>query len=208
MAKIFDIHPQNPQRRMIQQAVAILREGGLMVYPTDSSYAFGWMMGNKQAAERVIQIRGIEGKHDFSLVCSDLSELATYAKVDNTAYRLLRAHTPGPYTFILNATKDVPRRLQDPKRRGIGLRVPDHPVVSELLDALGEPILSATTILPGDEEPISEVDEIQARLERQVDLILVSGAGGMDLTSVVDLTGDLPRVIRHGLGNCSAFEVH
>ena len=205
MAQIFDIHPRNPQRRLINQAVELLRGGALMVYPTDSSYAFGWVMGNKQAMQRVRQIREIEGTHDFSLVCRDLSELATYAKVDNTTYRLLRAHTPGPYTFILKVTRDVPRRLQDPKRRGIGLRVPDHPVVSALLETLGEPIMSTTVIMPGDELPLSEAEELETRLGRQVDLILEAGAGGLDVTSVVDLTGDMPLVIRQGLGDCSAF---
>ncbi len=205
MAQIFDIHPHTPQQRLINQAAELLRAGALMVYPTDSSYAFGWMMGNKQAMQRVRQIRNIEGTHHFSLVCRDLSELATYARVDNTAYRLLRAHTPGPYTFILNATRDFPRRLQDPKRRGIGLRVPRHPVVGALLEALGEPILSTTIIMPGDDLPLSEAEELVARLGRQVDLILQVGAGGLDETSVVDLTGDVPRVTRQGLGDCSAF---
>ena len=163
------------------------------------------MMGNKQAMQRVRQIREIGGTHNFSLVCRDLSELANYAKVDNTAYRLLRAHTPGPYTFILNATRDVPRRLQDSKRRGIGLRVPDHPVVSALLDALGEPILSTTVIMPGEDLPLSETEELEDRLGRQVDLILQVGAGGLEMTSVVDLTGAMPLVTRQGLGDCSAF---
>ncbi len=205
MAKILDIHPRNPQHRLINQAVERLRGGELMVYPTDSSYAFGLMMGNKQAMQRVRQIREIEGTHNFSLVCRDLSELATYAKVDNTAYRLLRAHTPGPYTFILNATRGVPRRLQDSKRRGIGLRVPDHLVVSALLDALGEPILSTTAIMPGEDLPLSEAEELEDHLGRQVDLILQAGAGGLEMTSVVDLTGSMPRVTRQGLGDCSAF---
>jgi len=205
MAQIIDIHPQTPQRRLIDQVVTALRGGALMVYPTDSSYAFGWTMDNKNAMQQVRRIRGIEGVHHFSLVCRDLSELATYAKVDNTAYRLLRAHTPGPFTFILNATRDVPRRLQDPKRRGIGLRVPMHPVVNALLEALGEPILSATTLMDGDEQPLSETDEIETRLGRLVDLMLFAGAGGINLSSVVDLTEEVPRVIRQGLGDCSAF---
>ncbi len=205
MSTILNIHPQNPQQRMIDQAVAALRRGALIVYPTDSSYAFGWMMGSKQAMQQVRRIRGIEDVHHFSLVCRDLSELATYAKVDNTAYRLLRAHTPGPFTFILNATRDVPRRLQAPKRRGIGLRVPDHPVVKALLDTLGEPILSTTVILADEALPLSEEDELENRLDRLVDVIIFSGAGGLKLTSVVDLTGDMPHVVRQDLGDCSAF---
>ena len=205
MAEIFDIHPRNPQRRQINQAVDLLRNGALIVYPTDSSYAFGYMMGNKDALQRVRRIREIDGIHHFSLVCRDLSELASYAKVDNPAYRLLRAHTPGPYTFILRATKDVPRRLQDPRRRTIGLRVPGHPVVSALLEALGEPIMSTTTLMPGDDFPLSEPEELEDQLGRQVDLIIEAGAGGRELSSVVDLTGDLPRVERQALGDCSAF---
>ncbi len=207
MTQIFDIHLQNPQLRLINQAVTLLRGGALIVYPTDSSYAFGWMMDSRQAMQRVQRIRNIDGAHHFSLVCRDLSELGNYAKVNNTAYRLLRAHTPGPYTFILKATRDVPRRLHDSKRRGIGLRVPDHPVVSALLRALDEPILSTTTIMPGEELPLTDEDELVDRLGPHVDLIIKAGACGVDLTSVVDLTSDVPRIVRQGLGDCSAFMV-
>lgn len=185
----------------------MLRAGALMVYPTDSCYAFGCTMGNKDAMDRVRRLRGIDESHLFTLVCPDLSSLASFAKVENSAFRLLRAHTPGPYTFVLRASREVPRRLQNPKRRSIGLRVPDHAVAAALLDALGEPLMSSTLKLAGDSLPLSEADAIAERVGRQVDLVLDAGACGLEPTSVVDLTGELPTVIRRGRGDVSAFEL-
>lgn len=206
MTQVFQLHPQNPQRRLVGQAVSMLRAGALMVYPTDSCYALGCTVGDRAGQERIRQIRGLSESHFLSLVCRDLSEIALYAKVGNAAFRLLRAHTPGPYTFILKATRDVPRRLQEPKRRTVGLRVPDHPVASALLEALGEPLLSATLQLPGDDRPLSDPDEIVERVGKRVDFIVDSGAGGIEPTSVVDLTEDVPRVVRHGAGDVATFE--
>jgi len=206
MSQVFHLHPQNPQRRLVGQAVSMLRAGALVVYPTDSCYALGCTMEDKAAQDRIRRIRGLDDAHYLSLVCRDLSELALYAKVDNRAFRLLRAHTPGPYTFVLPATRDVPRRLQDPKRRTVGLRVPGHPVAQALLEALGEPLLSATLKLPGDDRPLSDPDEVEARAGRLVDLVIESGGCGVEPTSVVDLTGELPQVVRRGAGDTSAFE--
>ncbi len=206
MSQVFRVHPQTPQRRLMGQAVALLRSGGLLVYPTDSCYALGCAMADKAAQERIRRLRGVGEGHFLTLVCRDLSELAVYARVGNSAFRLLRAHTPGPYTFILKATRDVPRRLQDPKRRTIGLRVPDHPVAQALLEGLGEPILSATLKLPGERTALSDPDEIVARVGRQVDLVVESGGCGVEPTSVVDLTEDTPAVVRRGLGDTAAFE--
>lgn len=205
MTQVFHLHPQNPQPRLIGQAVTLLRAGGVMVYPTDSCYALGCTVGDRAGQERIRQIRGLAESHFLSLVCRDLSEIALYAKVGNAAFRLLRAHTPGPYTFILKATRDVPRRLQDPKRRTVGLRIPAHPVAQGLLEALGEPLLSATMQLPGDDRPLSDPDEILERVGKRVDFIAECGAGGIEPTSVVDLTEDVPRVARHGAGDVSAF---
>ncbi len=206
MTQVFHLHPQNPQRRLIGQAVAVLRAGGLLVYPTDSCYALGCTMTNKGAQDRIRRLRVLDEDHFLTLVCRDLSELALYAKVENPAFRLLRAHTPGPFTFILQATRDVPRRLMDVKRRTIGLRVPDHPVAQALLEGLGEPVLSATLKLPSDAAPLSDPDEIAERVGPQVDLVLDSGGCGVEPTSVVDLTQDEPVVVRRGLGDTSAFE--
>jgi len=206
MTQVFHMHPQNPQPRLVGQAVSLLRGGGLMVYPTDSCYALACTLGDKAGQERIRRIRGVPASHFLSVVCRDLSELALYAKVDNTAFRLLRSHTPGPFTFILMATRDVPRRLQDPKRRTVGLRVPSHPVTQALLEALGEPLLSATLKLPGDDRPLSDPDELEERTGKLVDLIVESGACGLAPTSVVDLTEGVPRVVRRGAGDTSAFE--
>lgn len=200
------MHPQNPQRRLVGHAVALLRDGALMVYPTDSCYALACTLGDKAGQERIRRIRGVPESHFLSVVCRDLSELALYAKVDNTAFRLLRSHTPGPFTFILKATRDVPRRLQDPKRRTVGLRVPSHPVAQALLEGLGEPLLSATLKLPGDDRPLSDPDELEERTGKLVDLIVESGACGLEPTSVVDLTEGVPQVVRRGAGDTSAFE--
>jgi len=206
MTQLFEVHPETPQRRLLDQAAGVLRAGGLVVYPTDSSYALGCLATDKAALERMRRIRGVERDHEFTLVCRDLSEIATYARVDNWAYRLLRSLTPGPYTFILRATHETPKRLQDPKRRSIGIRVPDNRIALELLDALGEPIMSSTLILPGDDQPMTDPDDIRARLRGQVDLVLAGGPCGLEPTTVIDLSGGEIQVIRRGKGDVSAFE--
>ena len=206
MTQVFHMHPQNPQRRLVGQAASLLRSGALIVYPTDSCYALGCTLGDKAGQERIRRIRGVPQSHFLSVVCRDLSELALYARVDNGAFRLIRAHTPGPFTFILKATRDVPRRLQDPKRRTVGLRVPSHPVAQALLESLGEPLLSATLKLPGDDRPLSDPDEVQQRTAKLVDLIVDSGGCGLEPTSVVDMTEGVPRVVRRGAGDTTAFE--
>ncbi|MGH8495796.1 MAG: L-threonylcarbamoyladenylate synthase [Gammaproteobacteria bacterium] len=206
MSQFFQVHPETPQVRLIRRAVDIIRNGGLVVYPTDSCYALGCHIGDKAAMERIRRIRKADKGHHFTLVCRDLSEIATYARVDNRAYRLLKAHTPGPYTFILRATSEVPNRLRNPRRKTIGIRVPDHPVPQLMLDELGEPIMSSTLILPGDEHPLSEPDEIRERLEHQVEAIIGAGSCGMELSSVVDLCQSLPQIVRRGKGDLSAFE--
>jgi tRNA threonylcarbamoyl adenosine modification protein (Sua5/YciO/YrdC/YwlC family) len=178
----------------------------VIVYPTDSSYALGCHLGDKTASERIRRIRRTERDHEFTLVCRDLSEIATYARVDNWAYRLLRSLTPGPYTFILKATHEVPKRLQDPKRKSIGIRVPDHKIVRALLEVHGEPIMSSTLLLPGDEFPMTEADEIRDRLSASVDLIIDGGACGMEPTTIIDLSKGEFTVVRHGKGDVSAFE--
>ena len=206
MTQYFKVHPINPQRRLLQRAVDIVRNGGIIVYPTDSSYAFGWHFGDKAALDKIRWIRQTERDHDFTLACRDLSEIATYARVDNWEYRLLRAHTPGPYTFVLRATHETPKRLQDPKRRSIGIRVPDHPIAQGLLDALGEPLMSSTLLLPGDALPLTEPEDIRARLEKLVDAIVDGGACGVEPTSVIDLSRGEVVVLRKGKGDVSAFE--
>jgi tRNA threonylcarbamoyl adenosine modification protein (Sua5/YciO/YrdC/YwlC family) len=205
VSQYFKVHPINPQRRLLTQAVQIIRNGGLIVYPTDSSYAFGWSIGDKGALERIRKIRATERDHDFTLACRDLSDIATYARLENWAYRLLRSLTPGPYTFILRATHEVPKRLQDPKRRSIGIRVPDHTIAQALLEELGEPLMSSTLLLPGDDVPLTEPDEIKARLEKLVDAIIDGGACGMEPTSVLDLSNGDVSVLRQGKGDVSAF---
>ncbi len=205
MAQRFQLHPVNPQARLIRQAVTLVREGALIVYPTDSSYAIGCHIGDRQAAERIQRIRQTGKDHNFTLVCRDLSEIATYARVENWVYRLLKAHTPGPYTFILKATRDVPRRLQNPKRQTIGIRVPDHPVVAALLAELGEPLMSSSLILPGEALPMNDPEEIHARLGGDVELVLDCGFCGIEPSTVVDLTGDYPVVLREGKGDCADF---
>lgn len=205
MSQYFIIHPKNPQIRLIRQAAGIIRGGGVVVYPTDSSYALGCHIGDKGAMERLRRIRGVDEHHHLTLLCSDLSELARFAQVENQAYRLLKAGTPGSYTFILRATREVPKRLLHPKRRTIGLRVPDHAVVRDLLRELGEPLLSTTLILPGDELPLWDMDDIRARLAHQVDLIIDSGSCGVDPTTVVDLSGEVPEITRVGKGDPALF---
>ena len=201
MSQFFSIHPENPQPRLIKQAAEIIRGGGIVVYPTDSCYALGCHIGDKAAMERIRRIRGIDDRHHLTLVCRDLSELAAYARVDNQQFRRLKAATPGSYVFILEATRELPKRLQHPKRRTIGLRIPDHPVVNALLTELGEPILSSTLLLPGDELPLTDAREIRVRLERLVDLVLDGGSCGIEPSTVVDLTGPAPVVTREGKGS-------
>ncbi len=206
MSQYFKVHPIDPQRRLLQRAVDIIRGGGIVVYPTDSSYAFGWHIGDKAALDKIRWIRQTERDHDFTLVCRDLSEIATYAKVDNPEYRLLRAHTPGPYTFILRATHETPKRLQDPKRRSIGIRVPDHKIAQGLLEILEEPLMSSTLLLPGDSLPLTEPEDVVARVGKLVDAIIDGGACGMEPTSIVDFTRGEIAILRRGKGDTSAFE--
>ena len=200
MSQYFEIHPTHPQGRLIRQAVEIIHQGGLIVYPTDSSYALGCHIGDKNALQRLRRLRQIDEKHNLTLVCSDLSEIATYAKVSNAQYRLLKQLTPGPYTFILNATTEVPRRLMHPKRRTIGIRVVEHPIVHALLDALRQPIMSCTLILPGEEFPVTDAEDIRERLEHKVDLIIDGGHCGIEPTTVLDLTGEQVQLRRRGKG--------
>jgi len=206
MSQFFEIHPRNPQQRLIQQAVQIVDEGGVIVYPTDSCYAIGCHLGDKAAVERVRRIRGVDGEHNFTLVCRDLSEIATYARIDKSDYRLLKSLTPGPYTFILKATHEVPRRLQHPKRKTIGIRVPDHPIAQALLDALGQPLMSSTLVLPGDELPMTDAIDIRDRLEHQVDLVIDGGNCGLEPTTVVRLDEDRVEIERHGRGAVDFLE--
>lgn len=205
MAQYFVIHPKNPQTRLVRQAADIIRRGGIVVYPTDSSYALGCHLGDKSAMERLRRIRGVDEHHHLTLVCGDLSTISRYAQVENQAYRLLRAATPGSYTFILRATREVPKRLLHPKRRTIGLRVPDHAVVKALLSELGEPLLSTTLILPGDALPLWDMDDIRARTAQLVDLIIDSGSCGVEPTTVVDLSEEVPEVTRVGRGDPAVF---
>jgi len=206
MADFIEIHPKNPQSRLIARAADALRGGGVVVYPTDSSYALGCRIGEKAALDRIRMIRRVDDKHHFTLVCRDLSEIASYARIDNAVYRLLKSLTPGPYTFIVQATKQVPRRLLHPKRRAIGIRVPDTPIVRDLLRELDQPILSTTLILPGDEEPLEDMYEIRDHMDHCVDLIIDGGPCGILPTTVVDMTADPPEVLRHGRGDASIFE--
>ncbi|MEK9933147.1 MAG: L-threonylcarbamoyladenylate synthase [Luminiphilus sp.] len=206
MSQFFAIHPETPQSRLIQQAVSIIQRGGVVVYPTDSAYALGCQLGDKKAMERIRRIRSLREDHNFTLVCRDLSELGTYARVDNAVYRLLRHATPGAYTFVLEATREVPRRLVQPKRKTIGLRVPDHPIPQALLEALDEPLMSATLILPGDDYPMTDPYDIRDRLEHEVDLVIDGGFCGLEATSVIDLTDTVPVILRRGVGDISDFE--
>lgn len=205
MPHLISIHPVTPQARLIAQVVECLRGGGLIVYPTDSSYALGCRIGDKAPLDRIRQIRRLDDSHNFTLVCRDLSEIAVYARVDNAAYRLLRACTPGAYTFILEATRQVPRRLQHPKRKTIGLRVPDNAIAQALLGALGEPIMSSTLVLPDHDMPLTDPQEIRDALGSRVDLVVDGGPCGYAFTTVVDLTDGVPQVVRIGKGDAGLF---
>jgi tRNA threonylcarbamoyl adenosine modification protein (Sua5/YciO/YrdC/YwlC family) len=200
MAQFFSIHPDNPQPRLIKQAAEILRDGAVIVYPTDSGYALGCRLEDKDAVTRIRQIRGLDEKHLMTLMCRDLSELSHYARVDNAMFRLLKNNTPGSYTFILDATREVPRRLQHPKRSTVGLRIPDHPIALALLEELGEPLLSSTLIMPGEDQPLTDVDEICEQLEKLVELVIEGGTVGLESTTVIDLTDATPVLLRRGKG--------
>jgi len=206
MAQFFQIHPENPQLRLIRSAVEIIRQGGVVVYPTDSSYALGCHIGDKTAMERIRTIRKLDDKHNFTLVCRDLSEIAIYAKIENQHYRMLKTLTPGPYTFIHMATKQVPRRLQHPKKKTIGIRVPDNAIAQALLAELDEPLMSTTLILPGEEMPLTDPYEMRDILSHQVDLVIDGGYCGFEDSTVVDMEGDAPVVVRAGKGDTSLFE--
>jgi len=205
MSQYFQIHPKSPQKRLVQQAAAIVQAGGVIVHPTDSAYALGCRVGDKAALDRICAIRRLGPDHQFTLACRDLSEIATYAVVGNSEFRLMKAHTPGPYTFILPATREVPKRLLHPRRRTIGLRVPDHVIAQALLAAIGAPLLTTTLVLPGSDDPLTDPQEIRSRLERQVDLVIDGGPGGHEPTTVVDLVGPEPVVVRTGKGDAAIF---
>ncbi|MCL2657738.1 MAG: L-threonylcarbamoyladenylate synthase [Betaproteobacteria bacterium] len=200
MAQFFSLHPENPQPRLLNQAAEIVRNGGLIVFPTDSAYALGGRTGDVDVVSRIRRIRGVDDRHHLTLMVRDLSEIAHYARVDNAQYRFLKAATPGPYTFILDGTKELPRRVLHPKRKTIGMRVPAHPLVAGLIAALDEPLLTATLMLPGDDLPLTDAEYIRDLLEKQVDLVIEAGPCGPEATTVIDLTGGTPEVIRHGLG--------
>ncbi|GHB75127.1 threonylcarbamoyl-AMP synthase [Psychrosphaera saromensis] len=206
MSQFFHIHPDNPQGRLISQAATIVKNGGVVVYPTDSGYAIGCAIGDKKAMDRIIAIRNVDKNHNFTLVCSDLSEIATFARVDNAAFRAIRAATPGPYTFIFKGTKEVPKRVLNDKRKTIGIRVPNNKIALDLLAELGEPLMSSSLLLPGDEFAESDPDEIRQKLEKHVDLIIHGGYLGEKPTSVIDLSDDEPKILRYGEGDTSQFE--
>jgi tRNA threonylcarbamoyl adenosine modification protein (Sua5/YciO/YrdC/YwlC family) len=205
MTQVFEIHPENPQKRLIQSAASIVRNGGVVVYPTDSCYALGCHIGDKTALEKIQRIRALDKKHNLTLLCRDLSEIGIYAKVHNSSFRLMKAATPGPYTFLLVATRDVPSRLQHPKRKTIGVRVPDNQIILDLLEELGEPMLSTSLILPGDNDPMTDPKEIADRLCGQIDLVIDGGACGLDATTVVDLADGQAVLVREGMGDISAI---
>lgn len=206
MSQFFHIHPDNPQGRLITQAAAIVKNGGVIVYPTDSGYAIGCAIGDKKAMDRIVQIRNVDKNHNFTLVCRDLSEIATFARVDNAAFRAIRAATPGPYTFIFKGTKEVPKRVLNDKRKTIGIRVPNNQIALDLLAELGEPLMSSSLLLPGDEFAESDPDEIRQRLEKLVDLVIHGGYLGEKPTSVIDFSENEPQILRYGEGDTSQFE--
>lgn len=205
MSQFFQIHADDPQARLVRQVVDVIEAGGVIVYPTDSGYALGCAIGEKDALERIRRIRQLDKNHNFTLVCRDLSEISTYARVSNQNYRLLKQHTPGGFTFILQASGEVPRRLLHPKRKTIGLRVPDNRIAMAMLEDLGAPLMSVSLIMPGEDLPMTDPYEIRDLLENQVDLIIDGGFCGMEATTVVELFDDMPKVVRQGLGDSSAF---
>ena len=206
MSQYFEIHPDTPQPRLIQRAVEIIQSGGVIVYPSGTTYAFACGIDEKAAVERIRQLRGLDDKHHFTLACRDLSDIGSYTRVDNTAFRLLKAHTPGPYTFVLRASAQVPKRLQHAKRRTIGIRVAEHPVARALLEALGEPFTTTTLLLPGETQVMTDPVEIRERVGREVDAVIDAGAGGLEPSTVIDLSADVPAVIRRGAGDASVFD--
>ena len=206
MARYFDVHPDNPQPRLIRQVIELVRADGLIVYPTDSSFAFGCQIGNRAGLDRLREIRRLDDQHHFTLVCRDFAQLGQFVKVSKPVYRLVKASTPGSYTFILPATREVPRRLLHPRKQTVGVRIPAHPVVQALLSELGEPLLSSTVLLPGQEEPMTEGWQIKERLDHVVDAVVDSGPGGTELTTVVDLAQDEPQILRRGAGDPTRFE--
>lgn len=205
MNQLLSIHPDNPQQRLIRQAADVVRQGGVIIYPTDSSYALGCRIGEKAPLERIRRLRQLDDKHNFTLICSDLAQIGAYARVDTHIFRLLKAATPGPYTFVVNATREVPRIMMHPKRRTIGVRLPANPIAQALLDELGEPLMSVTLQLPGDSAPMTEPEEIRQRIGKLIDLIVDGGHGGLEPSTVVDLTGDQPEVLRVGCGDPHLF---
>ncbi|MDD4977773.1 MAG: L-threonylcarbamoyladenylate synthase [Gallionella sp.] len=207
MAQFFTIYPTNINTRLIRQAVEIIRAGGIVVYPTDSCYALGCHLDDREAVSRIRTIRGMDDQHMLTLMCRDLSEISKYARVDNQKFRLLKSNTPGSYTFILEATKEVPKRIQHPKRSTVGIRVPDHPVALALLEELGEPMLTSTLILPNEDWPLNDAEYIRELLEKQVDAVIDGGSSGADFTTVIDLTGDAPVLLRQGVGDAAPFGI-
>ncbi|MCG5534385.1 threonylcarbamoyl-AMP synthase [Halorhodospira sp. 9621] len=206
MAQYFEVHPETPQQRLINQAVQTLADGGVIAYPTDSSYALGCRLGDKAALDRIREIRRLDNSHNFTMACKDLKDIGTYAKMENYAYRLLKSHTPGPYTFILRATSEVPRRLQHPKRKTIGIRVPDHTASRALLNTLGEPLMSVTLQLPGDDMPLDDPEAIRERIGKLIDAVVAGGPTGGGASTVIDLTGEAAEVIREGVGDTRVFQ--
>ena len=205
MSQFFSVHPETPQTRLIHQAVGILNRGGVIVYPTDSAYALGCLLDNKSGAERIKEIRRLPEAHNFTLICKDLSELSRYARVDNSAYRQIKHATPGPYTFVFEASREVPRRIMNPKRKTIGLRVPDNAIAQSLLNELDAPLMSVTLIMPGDDYPLSDPYDIRTTLEHQVDLVIDGGYCGLEPTTVIDMSGDETVLLRQGLGSSDDF---
>jgi tRNA threonylcarbamoyl adenosine modification protein (Sua5/YciO/YrdC/YwlC family) len=206
MSQLFHIHPENPQKRLIYQACEIIRKGGLVVYPTDSGYALGCQLGDKSAMDKIRRIRQLDDDHNFTLVCRDLSEISLYSRVNNAVFRMIKSHTPGPYTFVLPATKEVPRRVQHAKRKSIGIRIPDNKIALALLEELNEPLMSSTLILPDEDLPMTDAEDIIDHLDKQVDLVIDGGFCGSEPTTVIEFIDDMPEVMRIGLGDPSAFE--
>jgi tRNA threonylcarbamoyl adenosine modification protein (Sua5/YciO/YrdC/YwlC family) len=205
VSQFFSVHPENPQHRLIKNAVDIIHRGGVVIYPTDSGYALGCHLGDKRALERVCQIRQVDAKHNFTLLCRDLSEIAAYAQVNNESFRLLKANTPGAYTFIFKASKEVPKRLQNAKKKTIGIRVPDNAIAQALLEELSEPLMSASLILPDEEMPLFDPYDIRERLEKQVDAIIDGGPSPQQPTTVIDLSAEIAEIVREGSGDPSPF---